>query len=89
MKDGRIWSRSGIVLGVIALLCWIIMFLAGTDVWHDTGSHDFWRLEGPPYDDLRVLAYAFYLTFVVLIANLAVQIRGATRKRRQTGTANS
>jgi hypothetical protein len=54
------------------MLCWIVMFLAGTDVWHFSGSPSFWRLSGPPYTDLRVFGYAFYLQFVILLVMLAV-----------------
>ena len=46
-------------LGSLALLCWIVMFLSGTDVWHDVGRPDFWNLPGPPYRDLRAFAYSF------------------------------
>lgn len=35
-------------LGVVAILCWLVMFLAGTDVWHDLGSPAVWTLQGPP-----------------------------------------
>ena len=54
-------------LAGLALLCWIIMFLAGTDVWHEVGRPDFWKLQGPPYHDLRAFAYAFYLLLIVLV----------------------
>jgi hypothetical protein len=67
-------------LSAISLLCWVVMFLAGTDVWHDTGSRDFWHLQGPPYTDLRAFAYAFYLLFVVLIGSLVVRIASAVRR---------
>lgn len=43
-------------LGAVALLCWLVMFAAGTDVWHDVGRPDFWNLQGPPYHDLRAFA---------------------------------
>ena len=56
--------------GVIALLCCAVMFLAGTDVWHDVGRPDFWNLAGAPYDDLRAFACAFYLLFAVLSVQL-------------------
>ena len=64
--------RSNLVFGSLGMLCWIVMFLAGTDVWHFAGSRDFWRLSGPPYTDLRAFAYAFYAQFVVLLGMIAV-----------------
>jgi hypothetical protein len=59
-------------LTTLGMLCWLVMFLAGTDVWHFAGSPNFWRLSGPPYTDLRVFGYAFYLQFVILLVMLAV-----------------
>jgi hypothetical protein len=54
-------------LSTLGMLCWIVMFLAGTDVWHFAGRPDFWRLSRPPYTDLRAFGYAFYLQFLVLL----------------------
>ena len=64
--------RSMIGLSILGTICWLVMFLAGTDVWHFAGSPDFWRLSGPPYTDLRAFGYAFYLQFAVLLAMIAV-----------------
>lgn len=69
-------------LSVVALLCWLVMFLAGTDVWHDVGSPAVWTLQGPPYVDLRACLYAFYLLLVVLLAFAAVTIVGIARETR-------
>lgn len=52
---------------LVALACWVIMFLAGQDVWHDVGSPDFWKLPGPPYADVRLFAWSFYMQFFVLL----------------------
>ena len=39
----------------------------------DDGLHlDFWRLSGPPYTDLRVFGYAFYLQFLTLVTMIAI-----------------
>jgi len=73
-------ASVSILLSAISLLCWVVMFLAGTDVWHDMGSRDFWHLQGPPYADLRAFAYAFYLLFVVLVGSFVVQIASAVRR---------
>ena len=70
-----------IFLTALSLVCWVVMFLAGTDVWHDTGRHDFWRLAGPPYADLRAIAYAFYLLLAALVSSLFVQIGAALGAR--------
>jgi hypothetical protein len=63
--------RSMIGLSALGMLCWLVMFLAGTDVWHFAGSPDFWRLAGPPYTDLRAFGYAFYLQFLILLTMIA------------------
>lgn len=73
-------------LGALAILCWLVMFLAGTDVWHDVGRPDFWNLQGPPYQDLRAFAYAFYLLLIVLSAHLVVTVLGLVTARRETRT---
>jgi hypothetical protein len=59
--------RSMIGLSFLGTLCWVVMFLAGTDVWHFAGSPDIWRLSGPPYTDLRAFGYAFYLQLLILL----------------------
>jgi hypothetical protein len=69
-------------LGAVALLCWLVMFLAGTDVWHDVGRPDFWSQQGPPYQDLRAFAYAFYLLLIVLTVHLIVVAWGIVTTRR-------
>ncbi len=28
-------------MSIVGVLCWIVMFLAGTDVWHFAGNPDF------------------------------------------------
>ncbi len=71
MESRKAWMVSSVV-SFAGLLCWIIMFLAGHDVWHDVGRPDFWRLAGPPYHDLRVFVVCFYVMFFVLVAGCAV-----------------
>ena len=83
--------KSALVgLNLMILLCWVVVFLAGTDVWHDLGRPDFWKLTGPPYSDLRAAAYTFYLQFFALLAQLAILLaharlgRGRGRSARPT-----
>jgi TRAP-type C4-dicarboxylate transport system permease small subunit len=78
----RKWAQlAALCLGALALLCWFVMFLAGTDVWHDVGRPDFWNLQGPPYHDLRAFAYVFYLLLIVLSAHLIVTALGLVTAR--------
>ena len=64
--------KNMLALSTLGMVCWIVMFLAGTDVWHYAGSPDFWRISGPPHADLRAFGYAFYLQFLVLLALIGV-----------------
>jgi hypothetical protein len=72
--------RSAIALSTLGMLCWVVMFLAGTDVWYFTGSPDFWRLSGPPYTDLRAFGYAFYLQGFILLTMMVVTSWTALRR---------
>jgi len=49
-------QTATIGLVIVAVLCWTVMFLAGTDVWHFAGRPDFWNRQGPPFADLRAFA---------------------------------
>ena len=65
------WLQSvAPVLSSLALGCWSVMFLAGTDVWHEAGRPDFWRREEPPYSDVRAFVFAFYGLLLVLTLDL-------------------
>jgi hypothetical protein len=78
--NSRCLTACGLSVG--ALLCWLVMFLAGTDVWHDIGSPDVWTLQGPPYPDVRGFLYAFYLLFAMLVASTAVAVLDVVRGKR-------
>jgi len=69
-------------LAVISLACWLVMFLAGHDVWNFAGKPDFWNLKGPPYTDLRAFAFAFYAQFVVLLALAVFIVRQVSSARK-------
>jgi hypothetical protein len=65
----------------VMFLVWLLMFFAGTDVWHDTGRLDLWRLEGPPYADLRAFVVMFYVLLPVIVAQLAAAVVHVLRLR--------
>ena len=71
--------RSMIGLSTLGMLCWVVMFLAGTDLWHSAGSPDFWR----QHADLRAFGWAFYLQFLILLTMMALAAwtarKGVTR----------
>ena len=75
-------KKLSLFLTIIAMAVWVIMFLAGTDVWNDTGKKDIWNLQGPPYGDLRVFLYCFYGLFVLLLTSLALDIMSYLRQSR-------
>lgn len=68
--DRRSGGRLGLAIEVGAGLCVAVMFLAGHDVWNDTGRIDFWRQAGPPFADIRVFVGAYYLLAVLTIGRL-------------------
>jgi hypothetical protein len=73
------WSQSAaLYLGALALVCWIVVFLAWTDVWHDSGRPDF-HLMGATSFDLRVLASAFCLLPLCLVGLLITTIVSVRR----------
>ena len=71
-------------LATLALFCWLISFLAGTDVWHDVGRPEIWRGAGPPYADLRVFLCAFYAQAPLLGALLVMSLFTCLRGRERT-----
>jgi hypothetical protein len=83
--EGKWIQPATLGFGVFALLCWIVMFLAGTDIWHDAGRPDVWTLQGPTNHDVRAFACAFYLLFVVLSVQLIATGMGfwTARSRRE------
>jgi len=85
-KTQFLMSSAGAFVGV-SLICWIVMFLAGHDVWTFVGKPDFWKLTEAPYSDVRIFAVAFYIQFfllaVVLVALVAAVIWQAVIMRRR------
>ena len=73
-------------LHATALACWLLMFAAGTDIWHDTGRLDVRRLGATP-TDVRAFAIAFYGLFFVLLVQLVVAAVGLLRVRRIASVA--
>jgi hypothetical protein len=69
-------------LGVLGMLCWVVMFLAGTDVWHFAGRPDVWGEAGPPYTDIRAFGYAFYFQFFILLTMIFISVRQSLRTVR-------
>ena len=76
--------KTMMALAVLGIGCWVVMFIAGSDVWHFSGSPDFWHLSQPPYHDVRIFAYAFYTQFVVLLAAMALGVWNAMKAGRQS-----
>jgi hypothetical protein len=80
----RRWIQaSTLCLGAAALLCWVVMFLAGTDIWHAAGRPALWDLQGSSYQDLRAFAYAFYALPILLGVHVALTAAGLIASRRR------
>jgi len=73
------WSQSAaLYLAVLALVCWVMMFLAGHDIRQDAGRPDL-HLMGATNFDLGAFAWAFYLLPVCLAGALIAMIVSARR----------
>jgi hypothetical protein len=59
------------------------MFLAGNDIWHDTGSPDFWRLSKPPFADVRVFVCAYYALVALVLGRMVIRLGRLVVGRRQ------
>lgn len=84
MGNLKISEKVILLLTGASLVCWFIMFLAGSDVWHDTGRVDFWHLQGSPYHDVRVFVAVFYILFALLCINLTVLLYRLLRKTKKS-----
>jgi len=65
---------ASLVAGAVSFVCLILYFLALTDIWHESGSPDFWRGEGLCSFEWRFLSacylpmFLFHLVFFVAAA---------------------
>jgi hypothetical protein len=78
----RLIPGASLGLAVAGLACWMLMFAAGTDIWHDTGRPDPYQIAGAHPTDVRAFALAFYLLVPVLLVQVAVAALGFVRARR-------
>jgi hypothetical protein len=70
---------------VLIILCLGVMFLAGTDIWHDTGRADFWRLNKPPFADVRIFVCAYYALVALVLGRIVVSLARLVAGRKQAG----
>ena len=64
------------------LLCWILMFGAATDLWHETGRVDLGSVPGVHAVDLGTFVITFYGLFFILLAQFVVMVIIVVRGRR-------
>ena len=74
MKQRENHAPAGWAADALACLCVIVMYLAGHDVWNDTGRQDFWHLKGPPYFDIRVFVAAYYALALITLGRLGLRV---------------
>ena len=70
---------------ILILMCLIVMFLAGNDIWHDTGQPDFWHLNRPLFADVRVFVCAYYLLAALALGRMLVRLGGKIARHKQDG----
>jgi len=77
-------DRISFTLALITLACWMVVFAAGTDVWHDVGRPDVLaRLSerGATAVDMRATVYAFYGLLPLLLAQVLLAGLAFVRRR--------
>ena len=77
-------STQATALGfaAIGLICWIVMFGAATDLWHETGRVDLGSVPGVHAVDLRAFVVTFYGLFFILLVQFVVMALIFARGRR-------
>ena len=56
----RVVFGASLLLGTISFVCLILYFIALTDIWHESGSPDFWRGEGLCSFEWRFLGVCYW-----------------------------
>jgi len=74
------------VVETLILLCLAAMFLAGNDIWHDTGSPEFWHLGKPRFADVRVFVCAYYVLVALVLGRIVVSLGRLVVGRKQDKT---
>jgi hypothetical protein len=73
-------------LGVVSLCCLVLYYGALLDIWHESGSPDFWNDEGASSFEWRWLAvlywpmFLFHLVFIGAGFALIVRLRSSKTK---------
>jgi PadR family transcriptional regulator PadR len=73
-------AAAGLAADALACGCVVVMYLAGHDIWNDTGRRDFWHLQGPPYFDIRVFVVAYYALALLTLGRLGSRMVGLARE---------
>jgi hypothetical protein len=68
-----------LALEMLALGCWLMMFLSGHDIWHDSGRPDV-RQMGATAFDVQTFVCGFYALPVVLLVLIGVTEFAAARR---------
>ena len=81
MNKNRTAQIGGVITEVLILMCLVVMFLAGTDIWRA----DFWRLSKPPFADVRVFVCAYYLLVALVLGRVLVRLGKMFVQAKQDG----
>ena len=66
---------AALYLAGLSILCWVFMWLASQDLWHEAGRPAFGQLDF----DLRFLIVTFYVLLPLLAGQFAVSVLGLRR----------
>ncbi len=71
-----------VIVTLVLISLWVIMFLAGSDVWNGTGRIPIWKMQGPVYSDLKVFVGCFYALAGVLVLHLVYGVCELIKKKK-------
>jgi hypothetical protein len=78
-KARRAVFVASFVLGASSFVCLILYFLALTDIWHESGSPDFWHGQGPSSFEWRFLGVCFWPMFLFHLSFFLATVLGFGR----------
>ena len=85
MKSRQISFLVTVIIGLISFGCLVAIFLAGNDIWHDLGGHNFWSGQGSSPFEWRVLTVAYWPVFIFhiifFIAATVIMVGWKNRKK--------
>ncbi len=87
IKVTRTVFVAGLVLGAMSFVCLILYFLALTDIWHESGSPEFWRGQGLCAYEWRFLGVCYWPIFLFHLAFFGAVVLLFSSRASEPGAA--